>query len=288
MAMNTQSANRSFLPSQIHELIVEPVTRESVALQVANVPTVGEVNEYRVPIVGSDPTAAWTAEGAEIALSDATLAEVSATFAKLAGLTIISRELAEDSSPEAATIVGDGLARDLARKLDGAYFGSNVTSVGPPVVTNLNQPAGLEDLVGFNAVNAGAAWKDTDPFAEAIYDAESAGATLTAFVANPADALLLAKVKKATGSNEPLLGNDPTQPTRRTIAGVPLLISPAVTTGTIWGMPVDRTIVALREGTRLDVDHSAFFSSDRVAVRATLRVAVLFPHPAAVQKIELS
>lgn len=289
MTMYTAGANKAFLPEAIHDLIVQPVTTESVALDVANtINAEGHVNVYRVPIIASDPTAEWTAEGDEITASDAGLDEAASPFFKLAALTVITRELAEDSSPQAADIVGQGIARDLAKKLDSAFFGTHVTAAGPPVVTNDDQPAGLEDLTGFNPVNAGASWGNTDPFAEATYAAEGVGATLGAFVANPADALLLAKVKKATGSNEPLLGNDPTQPTRRVLAGIPLRVSPAVSPGTIWGIPHTRTLVALREDVNLQIDHSAFFTSDRVAIRATLRVAFLFPHAAAVQKITLT
>ena len=280
MTMNTSDANKAFLPEQVHNLITQPVTEASVATQVAQVVhTDLSTNFYRVPVVTADPTAEWVAEGAEIAATHPSLSEESSPFFKLAGLTIISRELADDPSPEAAQIVGQGLARDIARKLDLAYFGTK----GLSVIT----PPGLEDLTGVNTITTGTAWTNTDPFAEAIYAAEATGATLNAFIANPAAALLLAQVKKATGSNEPLLGNDPTQPTRRTIAGVPLLISPAVTAGTIWGNPATRTIIAIRQDVDLQVDRSVFFTSDRVAIRATLRAAFLYPHAAAVQKITL-
>jgi HK97 family phage major capsid protein len=282
--MDTQSANRAFLPEQIHPLIVQPVEAASIALQVAEtVHTDTQVGSYRVPIVAADPTAQWVAEGEEIAPSAADLRETSSAFHKVAGLTVITRELAEDTSPAAANLVGAGLARDIARKVDAAYFGTRVLDEIP----NPEQPAGLEDLVGVNVIDAGSAWANTDPFAEAVYAAEGTGATLRAFVTNPADALLLAKVKKQTGSNEPLLGNDPTQATRRVIGGVPLLVSPGVEPGTVWGIPAGRTIAAIRSDVSLEIDRSVYFTSDRIAVKATMRIALLYPHAAAVQKITL-
>lgn len=277
MTMTTASGNRAFLPAEAHTLIVQPVAKASIALQVAhvvNTPT--GVNEYRVPIVTNDPTVAWVAEGAEIAPTDATLAEVSSKFHKLAGLTVITRELANDSSPQAAALVGEALARDLARKLDEGYFGSGDGTGNPPL--------GINGMGGPTAVVT-AGWTNTDPFVEAIYNAEALGATLCAFVASPADAQTMAKVKKAAGSNEPLLGNDPTQPTRRLVAGVPLLVSPAVPKGVVWGIPTGRTIAVMHEDVSLEFDRSVYFTSDRVAIKATLRCAFLFPHPAAVQKI---
>lgn len=295
MAMTTAGGNLAFLPTQVHDLIVQPVVAGSVAIQAiggeAAVIYVNDTaNTFRVPVVTEDPTAAWTAEGSEIAATAATLSETSSGFFKLAGLTIITRELANDSSPAAAQIVGAGLARDIARKLDAAFFGSNVTDAGPPVVRNAAQPAGLEDLTGFNAVAggaAGASWTNLDPFAAAIAGAENVGAELVSFTAHPDDALLLAQLKDETGSNRPLLGVDPTTPTRRLLQGVPLLPSPAVTEGTIWGIPRGRVLIVIREDVRLDVDRSAYFTSDKVAIRATLRCTFLHPHPAAVQKVKL-
>jgi hypothetical protein len=53
----------------------------------------------------------------------------------------------------------------------------------------------------------------------------------------------------------------------------------------VWGLPTLHTMVILREGTTVEADESVFFTSDRVALRARMRVAFGFPHPAAVVKI---
>lgn len=150
------------------------------------------------------------------------------------------------------------------------------------------QPEGLEDLTGVTDVDAGAAWANLDPFAEAMSNAEGLGLDINTFVANPADALILAQLKEATGSNKPLLGSDPTNSTERTLQGVTLLTSPGVTSGTIWGLPKARLFVVRRKTVDLQVDRSAYFTSDRTAVRATMRVGFAFPHEAAVQKVALT
>ena len=98
---------------------------------------------------------------------------------------------------------------------------------------------------------------------------------------------MLAKLKVETGSNLPLLGADPTQATKRNVLGFPLLASSAVTAGTVWGLPKVRAMVVQRTNVELAVDRSAYFTSDRTAIRATMRVGFAFPHAAAVQKIEL-
>lgn len=109
--------------------------------------------------------------------------------------------------------------------------------------------------------------------------------TLTAFVASPATALALASLKEQTGSNKALLGSDPTQPTSRVIAGLPLYTSPAIADGIVWGIPQAHSIMVVRQDATVVTDTSVFFTSDRVAVRATLRVGFGFTYPAAVIKV---
>jgi HK97 family phage major capsid protein len=273
MALYTPAAV-GLLPEEIDALIVQPVTRLSVAMQVATVVQTG-AHDLRVPQVIADPTASWVAEGAEITASDADLDEIIITPKKVAGLSIISRELADDSSPEAQSVVGDGLARNISLRVDQAFFGNTTT----------NGPSGLLSLAGIQVVDTGAAIANTDVFADALSKAEDVGATITAFCANPATVLALAKVKKQTGSNEPLLGSDPTQPTQRVVLGVPLFSTPAIAAGTIWAIARDRVLIAVRQDATLDVDASAYFSSDRIGIRSTMRVGFGFPHEQAVVRL---
>jgi HK97 family phage major capsid protein len=274
VAIQTSPLHPSVIrPEQVGALVVQPVDRESIAVQVSTL--VGtDAPTFRVPIVTNDVTAGWFAEGAEITEGQPATAELLITPRKLAALTVISNELANDSSPAAQTVVGQSIARDIARKLDAAYFGS-ATGQAPP---------GLGNLTGFGAVAAGSSWTNLDAFAKALYAAEDAGRTLTAFVANSVDALALSSLKDSTGSNRPLLG-DPVEGTRRTILGVPLVVSPAVTAGTVWGIPRDVALVVRRSDVSLVVDRSRYFEKDSVGVRATMRVAFGFPHAAGIQKI---
>ncbi|VEI03742.1 Predicted phage phi-C31 gp36 major capsid-like protein [Acidipropionibacterium jensenii] len=278
MSMLTTNAKSSFLPDQIEALVVKPVIAASVAIQAVG-STAVDGNVVRVPIVDAFPTASWTDEGAEIVASDASLGEVASGFYKLAGLSIVSSELAEDSNPDILNIVGQGLSNDIAASLDKAFFGSHGKT--------LNMPKGLKDLTGVNKVTGALA--NLDVFLEAIYGAQGVGANLATFVANPADALKIAKLKESTSSNRGLVQPDPTRPGVSQVSGVPVLPSPAVTEGEIWGLPgAGRVVVAIRKGTELATSSDAMFTSDRLAIRATMRAAFLFPHEAAIQKITLS
>jgi HK97 family phage major capsid protein len=271
----TTTASPILRPEDVDSLLILPTLAASVAAQVCRVVRTSSTT-FRIPRVTDDPDAAWVAEGAEIPVSDVALDEVAVTPSKVAGLTIITNELAADSSPEAAEVVGDGLARDIARRVDQAFAG------------NLAAPApkGLASLTGVTAVAAPSTWANLDPFAEAVARAEGVGANVGAWLAHPDDALALSLLRTTTsGSNETLLQADPTQPARRVLQGRPLLVSANVAVGDVYGVPEDRCVMVVREDADVVADGSPFFTSDRTAVRATMRVGFGFPHEAAVVRI---
>lgn len=262
-------------PEQVGQLVVQPVARQSIAMQVASVVTTSS-ETFRIPIVTDDPTAGWYADGAEIADDRLGTDEINVAPAKVAALTIISNELAQDSSPDAQRVVGEALARDLARSMDAAFFGS----VAPPA------PSGLGALTGIGTVDDVGTWADLDPFLEAQYAADAQGRTITGWVTNHTDALELAKLRDATDSNRPLLG-DPVEGTRRRLAGADLYVSPYVPAGTVYGIPRDVAMIVRRTDTTLTVDASRYFERDSLGVRATMRVGFGFPHPAAIVRVTL-
>ena len=255
--------------------MVLPLEVESVAARIGLFKTGLSGDKMRFPVVSADPTAAWVAEGEEIPVSQATLDEVEAPFMKVAGLSVISRELAEDSSPDAADEIGRGLVRDIARKVDLAMF----TNAGAKA------PAGLAQLTGYTTVEAPEALTNLDSFVSAKFRAAAVGAELAAFVLSPNDAEELAQLKESSTSAKRLLTESAGQPGTMSIDGVQVVTSPALTDGISWAIPKDSLRVGVRQDAQVDVDHSAFFTSDRVAVRGTMRVAFGFGHPAAVVQI---
>ncbi|MDI6627252.1 MAG: phage major capsid protein [Rhodococcus sp. (in: high G+C Gram-positive bacteria)] len=273
--VNTTATGAPLLTAaQVSELLIQPIIAESIATQVSRV-VLTNTNAYRVPIITDDPAASWIAEGSEIPVDDLGIDELVILAHKLVGLSFVTNELLADSGPDAAAEVGRGIARDIARKLDAAYFGASIA----------NGPSGLAGLSGVQAVDAGDDFDGLDWADEALMLAETVGATVGAFVTSPATALKLAKLKAGTGSNVKLLGSDPTAPTKRLISGVPLYVSSAVGAGTVWGIPADRAVVTLREDATVETDKSVAFTSDRTAVRCKTRVGVGFPHPQAVVKV---
>lgn len=276
--MATTSTHPAILtPEQVTDLVILPVSRDSIAGQVSTIHNTG-THELRVPRVTADPAAEWVPEGGEIAVSDADVDEVIIEHAKLAALSVVSSELAADTNPAAVDIIGAGIVRDLTRKLDAAYFGA----------LEAPAPSGLDALTDVTEVTA-TAITSLDPFAEAAAAAADHNTTIDAWVAHPDDALAIAQLKTATGSNQALLApsGDATASARRVIEGAPLHVSANVTAGTIWGIPKTASIISIREDAEVTADHSAFFTSDRVAIRGILRVGFGFINEPAIVKVTI-
>jgi HK97 family phage major capsid protein len=270
MVMTRVTGAALLAPEQVDGLLITPVATLSIAGLISTVVRTS-APKFRIPLVTADPTASWVAEGAEISPSDMTVSELEITPSKLAGLSIITRELAQDTSPAAAEQVGLGLARDIARKLDAAYFGN----------TTANGPAGLGSLTTA-VVTSGAAFT-TDSFIDALAAAAAAGTTITNLVVGPTDFVAISKLKDTTGRY--MLQPDPAKPGGRVVFGVPLVVSNNVASGTAWAIPQDRAYIVIRDDATIETDTSVFFTSDRVAVKATMRVGFGFPHPLGIVKI---
>lgn len=272
--LTSAQSNSGILPEEYGALITQPVQEAALAFQPSVAQTVTTAsNEYRVPVQVEDVAAAWTAEAEEIAPSDPTLDEITVIPSKVAGLTMISRELAEDSAPSAAELVGASLARALTLQVDRGFLG-NLKETNPAA------PRGLDSLEDVTAVPG--ALDSLDSIHEGIAAAAAEGGAPTVLLVNPADLLTLALLKDQTGSNRALI-EDTT-----TIAGLPVVSSRHVSAGKLWLLDAQQIVTVLREDVTLAVSHDSHFTSDRVALRATLRVGFAFPRPAALVRIDLT
>ncbi|MDV8000756.1 phage major capsid protein [Rhodococcus sp. IEGM 1408] len=267
------TAGRAILsPEDVAAFLVRPVEAESLPGLVGTVIGMSG-NSLRAPAIQSDPAAQWVHEGAEIAASDAVFAEVSAPARKVAGLSIVSAELAADSSPSAVEQIGNGLKRDLIRQLNKALVGALPSPA----------PVGLGSLTGVTTVAAGTGWTSADVFVDAVAAAASEGATIDSWIVSASDYVSLRKIRVSSGSNQSLI--TPDAGGGITVEGRPVHVSSDLAPGVVWGIPKDRLILGLREDAEIVADSSAFFSSDRIGIRATLRAALVYPHEAALIKI---
>jgi HK97 family phage major capsid protein len=185
MTLLGSSAPGILKPEEVAPLIVQPTQELSVAMQTATV-IPASTRKFRFPVVTDDVSAGWYNEGEDITLTDPDVDEVVAVPKGLKTLTTVSRELAEDSSREATALVGQSVARDMARKIDQAWFASS-TPKGP---------AGLASIAGPQALSSAAPMP-------------TATSTPTASVGAAGTVLTLSKLKKAAISNEPLPSTHP-------------------------------------------------------------------------------
>lgn len=262
------------------DLIVRPVTRTAVTAQVAKTRLTG-AHSLRVPVIHSDPQASWLAEGQEIDLSEMQLGEQVITFSKVGGLSVITRELANDTDPAVVNEVGAGLSRDIARRIDAAFFGTNAEDP--------NAPKGLEDLENTTDVTA-TTLGNLDIFTEARFAAAQHDATIAAFVAHPTTAQRIATLKEGDASARNLLAAVPEGDQTGIVAsidGVPLRTSTAITKDIVWAIPNDRVVLGIREDVGIDVSDQVFFSSDRVAIKATARAAFGYLDEGSIVKVTL-
>lgn len=254
MTATTVSMNE-IAPTEQANLILEPLLNESIATR-ADVATTHRTGatSFRVPVVESDAVAGWVDEAEEIVPTDVSLDELTITPTKVAGLIPVSRELAEDSSPDAAQLIGRSLSRALVYQLDQAFLGS-LPAPAPQGLASLQDPT-----------DVGTPLEDLDALLEAKSLIAAAGGTATAIIANPADALALAKLKDADGSNRNLLDDV------ATVASLPLIQTQHATAGSLWIVDSSAIHVVVREDINLNTSSDVYFSSDRIAIRATARI----------------
>ncbi len=99
---------------------------EAAGMGILPMPT----QDVTLPVIASDPTAAWVGENQDFSESEGTLDYCKLTALKLGVLTKVSLELVEDS-PMAAQVIENLLAVAIAQEVDNAaLFGSGV---GEPV-----------------------------------------------------------------------------------------------------------------------------------------------------------
>lgn len=268
--LTSTPGNAGILPPEFGALITGPLKDYAIAFDPRVSRTVTtDRHEYRAPLFLSGGSAKWVAEGEEIELSEPKLDEVRIVPAKVGGIRAMSRELVQDSAPSSQELVGAELARALVEKVDTAFFG------------DLAEPA-PKGLGAVSPTIATGALTSLDIFHEAKAAAESQGGRPTALLAHPLDVLKVVKLKTADGSNQGLVSD------ANTVAGVPVISTEFATEGEPWMVDSSAILTVLREDTAIAVSNDVYFSSDRIALRGTVRVGFGVTRPSALVKILLT
>lgn len=280
------TATHSLRGEDVINMVARNLSTQGVASQVTTFfISPGGSHAFYIPILTKDPAAMWTAEGEEIVTESAQFGEDGDYYQKIASIQRLSREFVNDmlnadwnGDSQKMDVFISGFTRDMTRKIDKAFFGTR-GSAG--TYGRFKAPRGLKDLSDVSTITVRGGINNADPFHEAIIKASKNEGVLTHFVAHPDDALTLLKLKESTTSNRELLDG-------QTVAGLPVLVTPAVDKGTIWGIPKDNCYYALRQDAEVQRSESAFFSTDEIAVKAICRMTFAYSNPAAIQKITIS
>lgn len=272
MAVLNSNLEQAFTPEAYGALVDQVLAAKSIAFQVGTVVQISN-ESIRFPLLVADPAVGWYAENTQITLTDPDTDEITVTPKAVKGLTQISNEAAADTNPAVANMVGNALARSIAKKVDAAFFGNTVT----------NGPSGLLSVAGVNEVDTTTyPFTDLDAFHQAKSVALGDGANITHFIAAPDVALALSTAKTADNSNVGLLEsvNDGTL-----VAGVPLLVSTDVAAGNVWAVDASQIMIVQRQGTTVVPSTDAAFDYDAVQVRAVARLSWGFVNPAGITRI---
>ena len=269
MPMQHSNTNDAFTPTEFGKLLNIALQSESIALQLSTLVQTSKV-AMTFPRWDADPAVNWLTELGTITATDGATQGLTVVPKKVGGITRLSNELADDSSPEVADLAVSGLVNQISHAIDNAFVGN----------TTANGPSGLLSIAP-SVVDTGAGITNTDPFVAAVFKAKSVGAKLTHWLMNPSVAEDVAQLKKAAGSNESLISFDASG--ELTILGLPVVTHPNVDAATMfWGIPKARIVTVLRKDAEVTRSNDSGFYNDALDVRAITRVDFGFRHEASV------
>lgn len=263
----------------VQELLYQPLQQQAVTMNTSEIIRPQFDDRVQVPIIRTiDPNreSGWISKGGEAPLTGLEPEPVTLdthTIAVRATVPWISSNKAEF---DMSSFRGDAMVRDLVDQIDRANFASASTA---PM-------GGIARTEGINTI----AVKDLTDVAWALEAQENAvdhGATINSFVVNAQTYTRIANIKRGAGSNETLLNNDATQPWQSLINGVPVRVSRHVDPNTVWAIPHDRVIFAIRQDMTIVSDDTAEFNTLAGSIMAYANVGLVVSQPAALSKITL-
>jgi HK97 family phage major capsid protein len=152
----------------------------------------------RVPSQTSDGFAAWVGEGAGKPVTSAAFSSISVSFAKVATIAVLTKELVRLSSPSAEMLVRNMLANAIIKKIDTSFIDpafAAVANVNPASITN--------GLVALTSAGTSADNARTDLAAILKkYLEQNQNPTGLVFIMPPALAMVLSLMRNSLGQKE--------------------------------------------------------------------------------------
>jgi HK97 family phage major capsid protein len=252
---------------------------------------VTEKHSITLPAYTADAAAAWVAEAGAISETDPAAQTLTITPTKVAALTKISRESADDSNPALAELVMNNIARSVGLAIDLAgYWGTGAS----------NQPTGIGNTAGittqFMGTN-GAAPTNLDFLLTALATLESANADMSKVVLamHPRTVNELFALKDS--QNRYLMQSVSSGGSvARSVDGIPIVTSTQFPTNEVRGTSgavcssvlaydPSQVVFVKAHDVRLEATNSAYFANDQIGLRCIARVGIGIPNPAAVVRV---
>lgn len=280
-AFTTTGDGAGLVPTQISsEVWYALLGRLAIAEAGAPVITL-ENGSVQVPVEATAPSAAWVAEGAEIADSGGDFDAGALTPHKIAFLVEVTNEMLLDAPQVADQHIRQSLLNALTRGLNAGFLNGSGTS---------NEPTGLFTGSPSYAVDKSSTTLTHDMLMEAYWQIVGAGGNpqnVRAIMA-PAAAQFLDSIR-AGGSSGEYLSASASQS-----AAVGRVVTDAVSVTS--GTPDNTSILVgdFQQGTamysfgamRMDVDTSASFNKDSVVFRVVQRVDVAVRQPSLLKRLD--
>ena len=236
----------------------------------------GDEPAVRVPAINLDASVGFVAEGANIPEANPELAEVVILTGKVAELIKVSRE--QLAQPSALDVISHEIRRSLIAKADWALLQQPA-----PVAPATNPPSGLLA----HATDAGDIEDNLDALVDVIAAIEGLpGGVATHIIAHPLAYAAVRKLKKATASNESLVGAG-VEAGQKTLLSVPVLTTSAMPIDKIAVLDKNQVLSAYGD-VKVARSDDFYFGSDNVALRATFRFGAGFIEPHAVQVLTVA
>lgn len=260
MTTITDAGRIAWSPDQISTFDPDDLVPDALILRAAtragNVE--GDAPSVRVPYVSADAAADVVAEGGDITPADPTLSEIVVTTDKVSQLIKVSREQARQTG--AAQRLASSMARAVTSKADALFL------------NNVSNPTGLLKTAGLATAGdlGGATGADVFAAYDAVGAIEDDGGQATQVLINPVDWATLCKLPESSGSAKSLLA-DIHDTSRRSLAGVPVLVSNHVTAGAALMLDASEVVAAYGQ-MQLARSDDFYFGADSVALRLTFRI----------------
>jgi HK97 family phage prohead protease len=152
----------------------------------------------RVPSQTSDGFAAWVGEGAGKPVTSAAFSSISVTFAKVATIAVLTKELVRLSSPSAEMLVRNMLANAIIKKIDTSFIDPAFAAVA-----NVNPASITHGLVALSSAGTSADNARTD-LAKILkqYLEANQNPTGLVFIMPPTLAMVLSLMRNSLGQKE--------------------------------------------------------------------------------------